>query len=50
MPLNIKKSLQKKSKLPYLNLFGWFDQEKNALKIILLEMPVIQVEGILNLK
>ena len=37
-------------KTAYLNLFEYFDQEKIAQKIILLEMPLIQVEGFLNLK
>ena len=37
-------------KTAYLNLFEYFDQEKNAPKIMLLEMPLIQVEGFLNLK
>ena len=38
------------SKSAYLNLSEYFDQEKIAQKIILLEMPLIQVEGFLNLK
>ena len=38
------------SKLPYLKLSEYFDQEKIAEKWILLEMPLIQVEGFLNLK
>jgi len=33
----------------YLNLSEYFHQEKIAQKIILLEMPLIQVEGFLNL-
>ena len=33
-----------------MNLSEYFDQEKIAQKIILLEMPLIQVEGFLNLK
>ena len=37
-------------KSAYLNLSEQFDQEKIAKKIILLEMPLIQVEGFLNLK
>ena len=37
-------------KTAYLNLSEYFDQEKIAQKIILLEMPLIQVEGFLNLK
>ncbi len=37
-------------KTAYLNLFEYFDQEKIAQKIIPLEMPLIQVEGFLNLK
>ena len=37
-------------KSAYLNLSEYFDQEKIAQKIILLEMPLIQVEGFLNLK
>ena len=47
--LIITKSLNP-SKLPYLNLSEYFDQEKIVEKLILLEMPLIQVEGILNLK
>ena len=37
-------------KTAYLNLSEYFDQEKIAQKIIRLEMPLIQVEGFLNLK
>ena len=37
-------------KSAYLNLSEYFDQEKIAEKLILLEMPLIQVEGFLNLK
>ena len=37
-------------KTGYLNLSEHYDQEKIAQKIILLEMPLIQVEGFLNLK
>ena len=33
-----------------MNLSEYFDQEKNVEKLILLEIPLIQVEGILNLK
>ena len=47
--LNISISLNP-SKLPYLNLSEYFDQEKIAEKLLLLEMPLIQVEGFLNLK
>ena len=38
------------TRIRYSNLSGYFDQEKMAPKIILLEMPLIQVEGFLNLK
>ncbi len=34
----------------YLNLSECFNQEKIAPKIILLKMPLIQVQGFLNLK
>ena len=37
-------------KSAYLNLSEPFDQEKIAQKIILLEIPLIQVEEFLNLK
>ena len=38
------------SKIPYLDHYGLIDQEESAQKIILLEIPLIQVEGFLNLK
>ena len=37
-------------KSAYLSLSEYFDQEEIARKIILSEMPPIQVEGFLNLK
>jgi len=49
LPLNIKKS-SNASKSAYLNPSEYFDKEKNTQKIILLEMPLIQVEGFFNLK
>ena len=45
-----QKIIKNALKLAYLNLSEYFDQEKIALKLILLEMPLIQVEGFLNLK
>ena len=46
----IQKFIKNALKTAYLNLSGLVEIKEFALNIVLLDMPLIQVEGFLNLK